>query len=163
MSTGLRVYVAVFLFRENRVLLLRRAKTKKFAPGRWTGVGGQVEVSELGNLEGAALREVAEETGLEANEIKDLQLRVVLTQPENGNVVNLVFFTGQTGREDVGPCSEGTLHWVALEKVAKLDMVENAGQVLDLVLGTKQAGVQFGVCDPGYREELTLASDFFHL
>ena len=53
--------VAVFILdARNRVLLIRRAKDP--AKGKWAPPGGFVDVGE--NLEEAALREVAEETGI---------------------------------------------------------------------------------------------------
>ena len=91
MATGLKAYVAVFLFRDNRVLLLRRSEHRRFAPGLWTGVGGRVALDEMADLEGAALREVLEETGLTAGDVSDLKIQVVLTRPEGGDVALLVF------------------------------------------------------------------------
>ena len=167
MSVGVKVFVAVFLMREGKVLLLRRARDKAFAPGRWTGVGGQVEVDEMGDLAGAALREVYEETDLGPHEVRDLRLRVVLTQPEAGQAVVLAFFTGRTDREDVGPCDEGQLHWIDIGAVGSLDMIGNARQALDLAVREVEAnreGVFFGVCDPdeqdGFRS-MTLGPDSF--
>jgi 8-oxo-dGTP diphosphatase len=151
MGAGLNVYVAVFLFRKNRVLLLERAPHKGFAPGRWTGVGGRVEPDEMSNLEAAALREVAEEAGIEAEDVEDLDIRVVLTRPEDGDVTTVVFFAGYTDREGLPPCSEGRLHWVALDRVDGLDLVENAGYALNLAIKAEESGfsgVYFAVEDP---------------
>jgi 8-oxo-dGTP diphosphatase len=150
MGAGLNVYVAVFLFRKNRVLLLERAPHKGFAPGRWTGVGGRVEPDEMANLEAAALRELGEEAGIEAEDVENLDIRVVLTRPEDGGVATVVFLTGHTDREALSPCSEGRLHWVALDRVDDLDLVENAGYALNLVLQADQSGfsgVYFAVED----------------
>ena len=140
MGVGLNVYVAVFLFRKNRVLLLERAPHKGFAPGRWTGVGGRVEPNEMANLEAAARRELGEEAGIETQDVENLDIRVVLTRPEGGGVTNVVFFTGQTDREGFGSCSEGRLHWVELDCVDDLDLLENAGYALNLVLQSDQTG-----------------------
>ena len=150
MGTGLNVYVTVFLFRKNRVLLLERASHKGFAPGRWTGVGGRVEPEETGNLETAVLREVDEETGIGAADVENLEMRLVLTRPERGDVTTVVFFTGQTGCETLTPCNEGRLHWVALDRVGDLDLVENAGYALNLALAAEESGstdVYFAVDD----------------
>ena len=149
MPPGLKAYVAVFLFRGNRVLLLRRAKTRRFAPGLWTGVGGRVRPEEMADLEAAALREVREETGLGAGDVRDLRVRVALTQPEEGDIALLVFCTARTDRVDVGPCDEGSLHWVDVEQVDALELIENAGRAFELAVRAMQhdaAGVRFGVC-----------------
>ncbi len=149
MATGLKAYVAVFLFRDNRVLLLRRSEDRRFAPGLWTGVGGRVALDEMADLEGAALREVLEETGLAAGDVSDLKIQVVLTQPEGGDVALLVFCTARTDRADVGPCDEGSLHWVEVNRVGELALIENAGRALGLAIRAMSegaTGIRFGVC-----------------
>ncbi len=159
MGTGLNVYVTVFLFRKNRVLLLERAPHKGFAPGRWTGIGGRVEPDEMADLEMAALREVGEEAGIGAADIENLEMRVVLTRPEGEDVTTVVFFTGQTDREKLTPCNEGRLHWVALDRVSDLDLVENAGYALNLALATEGSGssdVYFAVEDATTRGAISI-------
>ena len=140
MGVGLKVYVTVFLFRKNRVLLLERAPHKHFSPGRWTGVGGRVEPDEMANLEAAALREVGEEAGIAAQDVDNLHIRVVLTRLEDGDVTTVVFFTGHTDHEALRRCDEGRLQWIELDRIADLDLVENAGYALNLALQEKKAG-----------------------
>ena len=93
MSAAIKVYIAVFLFRDDHVLLLRRSEEKAFAPGLWTGIGGRMEPQDMGNVERAALREIGEETGLSDEEVRDLRIRVVFTQPEGGNISIVIFCT----------------------------------------------------------------------
>jgi 8-oxo-dGTP pyrophosphatase MutT (NUDIX family) len=56
------VAVTVLVFREDRMLCMRRAATKDAAPGLWEGVSGRVRAGE--DPLAAARREVDEETGL---------------------------------------------------------------------------------------------------
>jgi 8-oxo-dGTP diphosphatase len=160
---GLKAYVTVFLFREGHVLLLRRGQGREFAPGRWVGVGGRVEPGEAEDLGAAALREVTEETGLRPDEVADLQLRVVYTQPEDGSIVLLAYFSAETSRQALTPTEEGDLQWVPVEGVWDLDLVGNARAALSAILKQESvdAGpVWFGVCHPGADEtlkELTVA------
>ena len=139
MGAGLNVYVTVFLFRKNRVLLLERSSRKRFAPGRWTGVGGRVEPGEMSDLETAALRELSEEAGIPAEDVQNLEIRAVLTRLEDGDVTTVVFFSGHTHRESMRECNEGRLKWVELDRVDDLDLVENARYALDLALNAEES------------------------
>jgi 8-oxo-dGTP pyrophosphatase MutT (NUDIX family) len=56
--------VTAFVEREGRVLVVRRSDRVRTYPGRWAGISGYVNASEL--PEDAALREVREETQLRA-------------------------------------------------------------------------------------------------
>lgn len=149
MAVGLKVYVTVFLFRNQQVLLLHRAQDRAFAPGFYAGVGGKVHLEELGHLAQAALREVGEETGIVAEDIKDLTLEVVLTQPERGAVVVLAFFSGRTPCDPFAVCEEGSLHWVDVMDIDALPMIANAKEaLLQIAKQNQRTGVLFGVCDP---------------
>ena len=152
MSVGLYAYVATFLFRGDRVLLLRRSEHRRFAPGKWTGVGGRVELDEFGDVERAALRELSEETGLPPEAVRGLAVRVVLVQPEGGNVAVLVFCTAEVDRTDLRPGEEGALSWVEVDRVDELDLIDNAREALKLAVQGVRSGdshVHFGVCIPG--------------
>jgi len=65
MKTVLLVGAAVIS--EGKILLLKRLETKRFLPGYYDVPGGKVEEGEDPNL--AVLRELKEETGLEARAI----------------------------------------------------------------------------------------------
>ncbi len=150
-SAAIKVYIAVFLFRDDHVLLLRRSEEKAFAPGLWTGIGGRMEPQDMGNVERAALREIGEETGLSDEEVRDLKIRVVFTQPEGGNISIVIFCTGSTDRVNVGPCKEGDLEWIELSRTSELPMIENAARALKIATvadARESLCVQFGVCSP---------------
>jgi 8-oxo-dGTP diphosphatase len=145
----LRVFVATFIFRRDAVLLLERSRRARFAPGKWTGVGGRVEPGELDAVEAAALREIEEETGLKGADLRDLRVRFVLTLPEAGGISVLLFCAAETDRTDVGPCDEGTLHWVPADDLSGVDLIENARRALSVVIEDRRSGradVHYGVC-----------------
>jgi 8-oxo-dGTP diphosphatase len=125
------LYTTLFLLRGERWLLLQRAPHKRFAPGRWTGLGGRVEPGELGNLRGAALREFEEETGLSADALENLCLRRVLLHNRPGEPLTaLVYFTARLNLDTRPRCTEGTLHWVLPRDFAALDLIETTACVL---------------------------------
>ena len=153
MAIGLKAYVTVFLMYEDQVLLLKRSNQKSFAPGNWTGVGGRVEGVEFADLATAVFREVHEETGLERHEVQDLRLRIVLTQPESGDLVLVCFYVGTALRRVDGPCAEGQLCWEDTAAIDDLDMIENARCALKKIL---TSGEQPNV--PGNLDEVVFLS-----
>ena len=133
-APSLDIRTVVILFHAGRLLLLKRAAWKTFAPNRWTGLGGKVEPNELSDLLSAARRELFEETDLSPDEVSNLCLRRTLFfhHPIEG-LVCLLYFTGEARTNRVPACSEGTVHWVSPDDLAVLDVIENTARVLPLL------------------------------
>src|SRR5579885_1949191 len=109
---GFAAYSMVLLASGDRYLLLRRAADKRFAPGKWTGLGGRVESRELDNIRESALRELAEEAGLGPAEIRRFSLRRALLHARPGAPLTLlVYFTGEVEQAVTRVSPEGTLSW----------------------------------------------------
>jgi len=114
------------------VLLLCGAPEKRVWPDQYNGVGGHVESGE--DVRSAALREIREETGLE---VHDLRLRGVINIPvdeENNTGIAVFVFTAVASTRDVCPSDEGTLEWVARDRLPALDLVEDLPVLLPRVL-----------------------------
>lgn len=124
----------VFLFSPDaaRVVLLHRAAWKRFAPLRWTGIGGRLEGAEVDEPMTGALRELREETGLRLADLSAWRFVADILDP--GAAVRLVYFTAVFAEEQLPPCNEGTLHWVALADYPRYDIIENTRAALDAIL-----------------------------
>lgn len=132
---ALEAYSMVLLDHAGRYLLLHRAAAKRFAPGRWTGVGGRVEDGEFADLHAAALREVYEETGIAAAEIAGFTLRRALLQARPGESLTvLLYFTGTLAGPVLPSSSEGTLSWVMADELGRLDIIENTRLTLPFLI-----------------------------
>ncbi len=129
-----------FLFSADsrRILLLERAAWKTFAPGRWTGIGGRLEGEEVDDPARGALRELQEETGLTLADLRAWRFVADVLDP--GAEVRLVYFTAVFPREELPPCTEGTLHWVPLSDYGRYDLIENTCVVLEALLATGLPG-----------------------
>jgi len=101
-----------FLQRGNEYLLMHRAPDRKFAPGMWSNVGGGMEHAEMDDPETTCLREIAEETGIEAWQIRNLLLRYVIIRRRGGCISHSYVYFGETDAEPSLTTPEGTLHWV---------------------------------------------------
>lgn len=115
----------------NEVLLMKRAAHKRIFPNRYNGLGGHIERHE--DPYSSARREILEESGLV---VDDLRLRAVynIDAGAETGIVLFVFTAVSQKREFVDPMQEGTLHWVAIERLFELDLVEDLPYILPRVL-----------------------------
>ena len=124
------VGVSVAIWREDRVLLVQRARAP-FA-GVWSLPGGRVEWGE--RLQDAARRELLEETGLRAGPLK-LVSAIDAIQREDGAVRGhfvVVSFTGWAEGEPIAASDAAAALFVTLETVARLDVTPGLLDVLAL-------------------------------
>lgn len=117
-NTGMdfRVYVRAIVFNEKRqILMLQKRSDQKIAPGRWLLPGGAVEFNET--AEQALRREIQEETGMIAQEVKLLGEDVrIIEQTHWHGLIYLV--RGSTDSVyNVEPHKHAALQWHSLDFV----------------------------------------------
>ena len=101
-----------FLKRGDSYLLMHRAPDRKFAPGMWSTVGGGVERGEHDDPQAACLREIEEETGIAAGEIRNLTLRYITMRRWGDCISHSYIYFGETDAEPSITTDEGTVHWI---------------------------------------------------
>jgi len=101
-----------FLRRGGEYLLMHRAPDRKFAPGMWSTVGGGMERGEMDNPQATCLREIEEETGITAGQIRNLQLRYIILRRRGDCITQSYVYFGETDAEPTVATCEGELHWV---------------------------------------------------
>jgi len=99
--------------------------------GRYNGVGGHVEAGE--DIYAAALREIAEETGLR---VHDLHLRGVVHADAGDPTLGVLFFVFTAVADDrqIVPSPEGSLEWWPTTALPVEEMAEDLPIVLPKAL-----------------------------
>jgi ADP-ribose pyrophosphatase YjhB (NUDIX family) len=115
--------VSALIVNNGRVLLVKRGKAPLL--GYWSLPGGHVEGGE--KLAEAAVREVDEETGIQARNLRPVDtLEIINRDGEDGAASHfvLVVFRGEgTGTPQAGD-DAAEARWVALGDVPALHMIE---------------------------------------
>ena len=129
----------IFLRRGESVLLLKGAPNKRIWAGRYNGVGGHLEQGE--DVYSAARRELLEETGLTADELRLVGTVTVDTGGETG--IGLYVILGTCPQGTPRPSAEGELEWVPIDQILDKELVEDLPILLPRVLAQKPADPPF--------------------
>jgi 8-oxo-dGTP diphosphatase len=84
-----KICVTGFIYKDDKVLILKRSKEESFLPEYWELPGGKVEFGE--SLEESMNREMKEETGLEIKNIKPYSSFSYVSQDGQRHTVDVQF------------------------------------------------------------------------
>jgi 8-oxo-dGTP diphosphatase len=120
----------VFITRDEHVLLLRGSSQKRIWANKYNGIGGHIERDE--DVYSAAQREIREETGLAVENLRLVGLINIDGDQPTG--IMLFVFTAQSRSGDPIPTEEGTPEWIARDRLAQIDLVEDLPTILPRAL-----------------------------
>ncbi len=123
--------VLVIATRGEDVLLLQRAEHKKLWPGLYNAPGGHVERGET-PVEAAA-RELAEETGLQADALTLRGLLIGDAVEELLGVMVFIYHARVSGQLHARN-AEGVPHWIPRADLSAIPTLPDLPQILDLML-----------------------------
>lgn len=136
----LRNMTAIYLLKDDKVLLLFR-QGGRVVNNVWTGsAGGHFEEFELNDAKACVLRELNEELSLCENDIEDLSLRYVTLRKTNGEIrQNYYFFAKlKEGISDELHSNEGMVKWFPINEIGVLEMPYTAKYVMEHYCETGQ-------------------------
>lgn len=101
-----------FLRNGDKYLLMKRSANRTVAPDVWSGVGGHMECDELCSPQTTCLREVWEESGITAGQIRNLSLRYIIIRRYRNTIRQNYIYFGDTDAKAIDKTDEGKLHWI---------------------------------------------------
>ena len=133
MNGKLRNMTAIYLFRDEKVLLLYR-QGGSVVNNVWTGsAGGHFENDEIKDAKACVLRELNEELGLHPEDIEGLALRYITLRNTNGEIRQNYYFFAEL-KESVNEnlsSNEGICKWFSLDEISSLEMPFTAKYVME--------------------------------
>lgn len=152
MQGKLRNMTTIYLFREDKVLMLYRIGSRVVLQPSWCGIGGHFEKEELNDARACVLREMQEEIGLTEKDLETVSLRYVTLRHKNDEIRQIYYFFAQLKKEAqvAEQCSEGILKWVDVDEVLALPMPHTARYVMQhyLETGKDTETVYGGIAQP---------------
>lgn len=133
MDGKLRNMTSVYLFKEEKVLLLYR-QGGRVVNNVWTGsAGGHFENYELNDAKACVLRELNEELGLKPDDIEGLKLRYVTLRYTKGEIRQNYYFFARL-KDSVNEnlsSNEGICKWFDLWEIGSMEMPFTAKYVIE--------------------------------
>ena len=140
-----RIVSTLIIYKGNKYLITKRSLDKKVWPGKWTVPGGGLEIDDYVNLKpttkskqwyfalaNSLKREVKEEVGIKAGEIKYL-LDLVFIRPDNIPVITLSFYAPWI-KGKVKLDNESTDYaWITAKEVNNYDLIEGIDTEIKMV------------------------------
>ena len=145
--TDYKLTTLCYLTKGDQVLFMVKGATPKNVSnmnvGKYLGVGGHIEQGESSYE--CVIREIYEETGIEAPDIKDLGLKGVATFINDScdNEVMYIYKGEYTGASDPCPgnCDEGTLCWVPVTGIWDIPVWEGDKEIFKLLFGRENSSI----------------------
>ena len=145
--TDYKLTTLCYLTKGDRVLFMVKGATPKNVSnmnvGKYLGVGGHIEQDESSYE--CVIREIYEETGIEASDIEGLGLKGVATFINDScdNEVMYIYKGEYTGSSDPcpGSCDEGMLCWVPVSGIWDIPVWEGDKEIFKLLFGHENSSI----------------------
>ncbi|WP_373231343.1 NUDIX domain-containing protein [Cohnella sp.] len=118
----IRQMATAYLFRDNKVLMMKKFSSKLYNSEFWSGLGGHLEPEELNHPKEACQREIHEESGISKSELLELSLRYILIRLKEDEIRQQYVYFGKTNKKELIASEEGELFWINIDEVMGLHL-----------------------------------------
>lgn len=115
-----RQMATAFLINQDKVLMMKKERSKLFDFEFWGGIGGHLENEELNYPMKASYREIEEETGFIQSDIENFRLKYILIENNSGEIRQQYVYFGDTTHMNFISSDEGELFWVHKNELLNL-------------------------------------------
>lgn len=116
----IRQMATAFLINDDKVLMMKKARSKLFDFEFWGGIGGHLEYDELNFPMKASYREIEEETGIKKSDIINFKLKYILIENSSGEIRQQYVYFGETKHMNFISSDEGELYWIHKNELMNL-------------------------------------------
>lgn len=129
----------ILLVKGDQVLLQKAAQNKKIFPGYYNGIGGHIERNE--DVLAGAERELLEEAGIVCHDLR-MAGSIMIDVTEFTGIL-LFVFTGSHTSGELRGSDEGSLHWVSIDQLDRIDVVDDIPELISHVRDFINSGKLF--------------------
>ncbi len=126
----LRNMTSIYLFREDKVLLLYRQGSRVVNQACTDSAGGHFEDYELNDARSCVLRELKEETGITEEHLSNLELKYITLRNTKGEIRQNYYFFANLNEDISVASNEGILKWFYINEISELEMPYTARYVI---------------------------------
>ena len=126
-----RQMATAFLLHEERILMMKKSRSKLFDFEFWGGIGGHLEQGEFHSPMRASFREIEEETGFKEADIMNFRLKYILLEYREKEIRQQFVYFGVTKHPDFIVSDEGELFWIPLHELKQLRTSTLIHEMLD--------------------------------
>jgi len=124
---NLRNMASVYIFNGNKVLLMKKNRSKIFSKPDtvlWCPIGGHFENEELNNPDKCVIRELFEETSFKESDIKNLELKYITIRIKDMEIRQQYIYFADLANINaaLSECDEGEMYWIKTDDIFKLEM-----------------------------------------
>jgi 8-oxo-dGTP diphosphatase len=122
-----KVNVSVVIFKNDKILIVKRSMDEDIFPGFWGIPGGTVDANDT-TLETALERELMEEVGIKIKNLHQIQNNIV--EKEMHAVVYIVYTADYDSGEPIAMDGTEVVDWMTLAEIYKLDFTPKTVDII---------------------------------